>query len=686
MQQMNFDEIKTERMELAAERISQIAADSNVPVPFARFFKEEAQFITKMLELSEIIREKKTQQWTLEEWKLNNESLYTDILPEQYQTSFGNPEYAVQELGEVHGRILSFLYAEIRGLIVFAFEQRWDDILIICELFIEIYNCFEEEELPGYRQIQQIVYWYVSDYSDQTLAYRIREAVDPSLDFATKIIMESDLNDLRYLYQYGEYVNDSIIETAKFLNHLPQEEIDRIASVYTEGYRIGFILGNKDLSKKKTVNIRYILGFERIIRKAIENFAEMGLKPVIYRSAVQSINKREHLRIGYYGAIPNKQFEYDHKGDAAIYLDRAFMERKLGVMRSAYEEYKELANTHAGPACVETFGEVPFVPVNKESAYRLSEKQQKLAVELANETAQITNKYIIGEERSFTIIAFPVPEIGEKFEEIFAETVKINTLDYQLYQRIQQTIINTLDKGKKVHILGTGVNQTDLTINLIDLKNPEKETIFENCVADVNIPVGEVFTSPKLAGTNGVLHVSEVYLDELRYENLKITFKDGMITEYTCSNFETEEENQKYVRENVLFHHDTLPMGEFAIGTNTTAYVMAEKYGIGAKLPILIAEKMGPHFAVGDTCYSWAEDTAVFNPDGKEIIARDNEVSILRKEDLSKAYFGCHTDITIPYKELGLLTVMNEDGTETPIIRDGRFVLPGTEELNKPFS
>lgn len=49
---------------------------------------------------------------------------------------------------------------------------------------------------------------------------------------------------------------------------------------------MGFVLGNKDLSKKKTVNIRYILGFERIIRKAIENFAQMGLKPVIYRSAV----------------------------------------------------------------------------------------------------------------------------------------------------------------------------------------------------------------------------------------------------------------------------------------------------------------------------------------------------------------------------------------------------------------
>ena len=449
---------------------------------------------------------------------------------------------------------------------------------------------------------------------------------------------------------------------------------------------MGFVLGNKDLSKKKTVNIRYILGFERIIRKAIENFAQMGLKPVIYRSAAHSINKKEHIRIGYYGAIPNKQYEYDHKGDAAIYLDRAFMERKLGVMRSAYEEYKEQANTHAGPACVETFGEVPFVPVNKEAAYRLSEKQQKMAVELANETAQITNRYIIGEERSFTIIAFPVPEIGEQFEEIFAETVKINTLDYQLYQRIQQTIIDALDQGCKVHILGKDCNRTDLTVSLTELKDPQKETIFENCVADVNIPVGEVFTSPRLAGTTGVLHVSEVYLEELRYENLEIHFQDGMVTDYTCSNFEDEEENKKYVRENVLFHHDTLPMGEFAIGTNTTAYVMAEKYGIGNKLPILIAEKMGPHFAVGDTCYSWSEDTAVYNPDGKEIIARDNEVSILRKEDLSKAYFGCHTDITIPYKELGLLTVLHKDGSQTPIIQNGRFILPGTEELNKPFA
>ena len=75
---------------------------------------------------------------------------------------------------------------------------------------------------------------------------------------------------------------------------------------------------------------------------------------------------------------------------------------------------------------------------------------------------------------------------------------------------------------------------TNLTVALCDLKDASKETKFENCLADVNIPVGEVFTSPKLKGTNGLLHVTEVYLNGLYYKDLKITFKDGMIEVFLC--------------------------------------------------------------------------------------------------------------------------------------------------------
>lgn len=675
-----------ERYALAMERIEGMLQEQSVPSPFASYFLSVAKFILMMRDVRKDLTSEAVEIYSLEQWQQQNRRLYEDILPEHYSESFGNPDYAVKVLGAVHGKILSFLYAELRGLIGYVFEGLLEEIVVHLELFIEIYNCFEREQIPSYKEIQQIIYWFVSDYSDVFVTERIRQSVDPARDYAARIIRDSDLSDLRYLYRYGEYVTENELRTAEFLNSLSEEELQSMADTYTEGYRIGFVHGGKDLSKKQTANIRYHLGFERMIRAAIRNFEKLGLKPVIFRYALSTVNKRNGMRIGYTGAIPNKQFDYDHREDCAIYLDKKFVERRLGVMRNAYETFKTLANGHAGPAVVEVFGEKPFEPESRENAYCLTEKQQQLMVAMNNEAAQLTNQYIIGKERSFTIIAFPIPEIGDRFEEIFRETVKINTLDYQLYQQIQQTIIDALDQGSHAHIQGMGANRTDLTVAFHPLRDPAKETIFENCVADVNIPVGEVFTSPKLIGTNGILHVTQVYLNELKYLDLCLEFKDGKVVDYSCGNFQEEQSNRELIRANLLYHHDTLPLGEFAIGTNTTAYAMAKKYDIAGKLPILIAEKMGPHFAVGDTCYSWEEDTPVFNPDGKEIIARDNEVSLLRKEDPGKAYFGCHTDITIPYEELGLLEVLGENGYRREIIRDGKFVLDGTEELNKPLA
>ena len=533
--------------------------------------------------------------------------------------------------------------------------------------------------------MRQTIYWYASDYCDVFLADRIKEQIDPEDNFAADLIMNSDFNDVRYIYYYGEYVSENEKRTAMHLNELPLETIQKMADVYTEGYRIGFVNTGKNLSKKATVNIRYTLGFERVIRIAIENFREMGLKPTIYRAGVSVLTKRQHLKIGYYGGIANKQYEYDHKDDQALILDRQFMERKLEVMRTTYEQYKDLARRHAGPACMETFGEEPFTPVSKSEAVKLNDKQKEISLEYDSKSSQIVNSYIPGDERSFTIVAYPVPEIGDQYEEIFDEIIKINTLDAKVYEKVQQTIIDALDQGTSVHILGNNGNHTDLRVQLYKLKDPKKETIFENCVADVNIPVGEVFTSPVLEGTNGVLHVSQVYLNELLYKDLEVTFSNGMVADYSCKNFEHELENKEYFLDNVLYRHPTLPLGEFAIGTNTTAYVAAKKYNIADKMPILIAEKMGPHFAVGDTCYSWAEEIKVYNPNGKEIVARDNSVSIQRKEDVSAAYFHCHTDITIPYEELKSITVECADGKEIEIIRDGIFVLPGTEILNEPL-
>jgi hypothetical protein len=195
-----------------------------------------------------------------------------------------------------------------------------------------------------------------------------------------------------------------------------------------------------------------------------------------------------------------------------------------------------------------------------------------------------------------------------------------------------------------------------------------------------------VFTSPKLTGTEGLLHLPGVYLNDIYFKDLMLRFSDGEIVSYDCQNTEDEAANLRLVKDYLMAGRDTLPLGEFAIGTNTTAYAAAEKYDMVARLPILIVEKMGPHFAIGDTCYSRSEDHKVYNPDGKEIIARDNEISARRNEEGFEAYFNCHTDITIPYDEIAEIVVVDAKDNMIPIIRDGRFVLEGTEELNLPLN
>ena len=143
---------------------------------------------------------------------------------------------------------------------------------ILFELFIEIYNQFEENEVPTAKAIKNTIYWYASDYCYVFVADRIREQLSPEESFAADIIMNSDLTDLRYLFQYGEYITDNEIRLAKFLNQMSQEDIDAMAYTYTHGYEEGFRVAGIDLSKKKTVNIRYAIGQERMVRAAIVQF------------------------------------------------------------------------------------------------------------------------------------------------------------------------------------------------------------------------------------------------------------------------------------------------------------------------------------------------------------------------------------------------------------------------------
>ena len=659
-----------ERYDLCVERISEIVKVQEVPEKYQDYFKQEAEYILDTVSFAELVNNNTYTGLPLAELEEWNDRLYRKILPKNYETSYANPTYAVKKFGVREGKMLSALSAKFMELVPSAAKQKLFFQTIVMELFLEVYGRYAEYDEFAVKDIKAAYKSFLMDYRRDYLEDGIQNQYNPENSPFRKIVL-ADTSDERILYRYGAYITDIERKTAAFLNKLSVEEIDSMADTYVNGYIRGFETMGVARKENGVAIMLCPIGFERMAAAAIEKFEKQGVRVAVHQRGLAT--------------TVNRQYEYDHRQDYALVFDKLYMNRFLEDMAAVYEENKELLAMYIGPALVETFGEPDFEPVNKKEAVQLDKRQIKLDREFNQKYAQIAYTYIKNDETSFTIIAYPVPTIGERFEEIFAETVRCNTLSNEVYTKIQQALIDELDTGYGCRILGTNGNETDLTVMLMETQDPAKETKFENCTADVNIPVGEVFTSPVLKGTNGLLHVSKVFLNGYEYKNLKVWFEDGRTAKFSCDNFATEEENQNFLSENLLHHHDWLPLGEFAIGTNTTAFVMGEKFDIAAKLPILIAEKTGPHFAIGDTCYKRSEDHKVYNRDGKEIIARDNEISILRKTEPEKAYFNCHTDITIPYGEIGEISSLKKDGSKTVLIQNGRFVLPGTEELNKPL-
>jgi aminopeptidase len=673
-----------ERLALSMERIRSVRKDTGMDDTLHAFFMSAAEFLTGVFDLKEKLDSGTYRTLSLAEMQKLQSELYKDVLPEGYRESFLNPAAAVRKLGPEYGRVLSALYAEVRSVLRMVYEERYEDIPPVLELFLQIYGKFLRGETVNAAQAEDAVYWYAFDYLDVTVPERTRELLKADCENPEdQITFGFPLSDLRYLFLSGDYISEETLKTAEFMNLLPEETVQKAARTLTDGFKRGFEVAGKDIKKKKTVQIIYRRGFERLVLEEVRLFQEMGLAPVFPRTALRQSDKLLRAGAGCTSESPNLQFEYDHRCDSAIFFRKAYSDRRLTLLAGAYEELKNEAAVLAGPVLMEVFGEKPFEPENKPESYSYGKTQTEELNRHLIETMNLRERYLPNAEKSFSIISWPVPEIGKDFESIFADTVRINTLDSDYYTALQQKIIDVFDEAEFIEVKGKEKETTDLKISLIRLQDPASETKFENCVADVNIPAGEVFTTPVLSGTDGVLKVREVYVEGILFQNLYIRFRDGMAIDYGCANGKTEKEGKKLVREIILKEHDVLPMGEFAVGTNTLVSFTAEKYHIGHLLPILISEKAGPHFALGDTCYTREEDQVTRNPDGKKIAARDNEITIQRKEDPAKAYFGCHTDVPVPYGEIGFLSAVREDGSRTDIIRDGLFVLPGTEDLNQ---
>ena len=260
---MRQEELIAERCGLAMARIREIPGESICGEAYQDYFWQMAKFVSLMDQTYTLVEDGTLRRMGLEELKEHNHALYADILPENYGESYANPDYATDRLGKSIGQCLSFLYTELRAMIPAAYEQNRVSLTVKAELLLEVYQLFvcaaQEEREPDAEELRESLYWYVSDYYEAEFEEKSMTLLDADRDFAHRIIMESDLSDLRYLYYFGEYVTENERKTAAHLNGMSPEKIKLMADTYTEGYRIGFEVTNKDISIKETVTIRYFL-------------------------------------------------------------------------------------------------------------------------------------------------------------------------------------------------------------------------------------------------------------------------------------------------------------------------------------------------------------------------------------------------------------------------------------------
>lgn len=215
----------------------------------------------------------------------------------------------------------------------------------------------------------------------------------------------------------------------------------------------------------------------------------------------------------------------------------------------------------------------------------------------------------------------------EAFEDFYYQ---VCNLDYSKMNEAMKNLVDYMNRTDQVRMTGPG---TDITFSIKDIPAVA-------CAGELNIPDGEVYTSPVRDSVNGVISYNTPSLYQgFTYENVKLTFKDGKIIEASAN--DTEKINQ-------LFDTDegARYIGEFAIGVNP--------YITKAMKDILFDEKIrgSIHFTPGN-CYDDA-------PNG-------NESAI-------------HWDLVwIQTPECGGGEIYFDD---VLVRKDGRFVVPELECLN----
>lgn len=156
----------------------------------------------------------------------------------------------------------------------------------------------------------------------------------------------------------------------------------------------------------------------------------------------------------------------------------------------------------------------------------------------------------------WVVLRWPTPSMAqqagmstEAFEDFY---FRVCGADYAEMTRAVQPLKALMNRTDKVRITAPG---TDLQFSIKDIPAVE-------CTGNMNIPDGECFTAPVKESINGTIAFnSPTIYRGTPFDNVKLTFKNGRVEEYSSSNDEAlgaildSDEGARYVGEFAIAFH-----------------------------------------------------------------------------------------------------------------------------------
>ncbi|MBC8477941.1 hypothetical protein H8D51_00190, partial [bacterium] len=406
-------------------------SNHNGKMEYRRFFHAIGTHILQMAKLEERLTEDYFNTTPLAELQSENQPLYSELYPANYQRSYADPRHCVTLFGERFGPLLATVYQRFRQLIPFAFQHEQFHMVEWNRLFIAAWEYVSQQKIQ-YAELRDLLTVVLRDHSVERQLRQLRQRHDPLWQPWHDIVTGCKLEELRYLFRYGTPITENELRTARFLLEYPPDKLRGLAEQIATAFLTGFVSDNKKRGERNIVTVAFEAGQEPLLRFLLDALRQRDLQPIVMHPGFTPVNR---------------QYYYDHRNQLALWMSEEGIRESEECYASACEQQAELLQRFAGSIYLDVFGEPPFSPEVKKECPEFSGEQRKLISEHHYRRSQISERYKPRESTSFCMIAFPSPLIGPRYEDIFTDIMRVNMLDTVEYEQIQQKIIDNLDQA-----------------------------------------------------------------------------------------------------------------------------------------------------------------------------------------------------------------------------------------------